>query len=348
MSPQLKTAVGPISDKPVTMRLEQLRLLLALADTGSLRMAALRLSVTQPALTKALRLLEDEFGAALVHRSPKGVRFTPAGELVLRRAAAVVREIERARDEVAFLQREAGARVAVGLSPAAAVVLMPGALARLRSRWPQVAVSLIDAVYPRALAMVRSGEIELAIGPLPGEGAGRDLQVQPLFDAQQLLVARRSHPLARARSLAELSQAQWVVAGPRGGPGDPARLGFEAQGLPVPPVVLACESFSTLVALMPSLDVVGIMPAGFYEQQGVHFDLVVLPLTDVLPRVTLHAVWRADVPLTVPARHLLDMLEQQAAQIRRERAGVAAAATSGRSGSPPRPRAGSTIRSPRG
>ena len=84
------------------MRLQHLHLLLTLAQTGSLRASAQTLNVTQPALTKALKQLEDEFGTALVLRTPKGVRLAPAGELLAARAATVVREIERAREEVAW------------------------------------------------------------------------------------------------------------------------------------------------------------------------------------------------------------------------------------------------------
>lgn len=298
------------------MRLQQLQLIVALAEAGSLRAAASRLNVTQPALSKALRQLEDEFAAPLVHRTPKGVRLTPAGELVAARAATVAREIERAREEVKWQQREQGAQVAVGVSPAAAILVLPGVLARLRAHWPQLRVRVVDTVYPRALTMVRSGEIDLAVGPLPPEGAGRDLRVAPLFDAQQLLVVRRGHPLAGARRLAELQQAAWMLTGPRGGPGDPRRLGFELLGLAVPWVMLECESFSTLLAVMPSVDVVGIMPEGFYHSYAASLGIVSLPIEDPLPRVTLHAVWRADVPLTAPAAHLLDAMEAESRSVR--------------------------------
>lgn len=298
------------------MRLQQLELILVLAETGSLRAAASRLNVTQPALTKALRQLEEEFGAPLVARTPKGARLTPAGELVAARAATVAREIARAREEVQWLQREHGAQVAVGVSPAAAIVVLPGVLARLRARWPQLRVRVVDAVYPRALTMVRGSEIDLMVGPLPPEGAGRDLRVAPLFDARQLLVVRCGHPLAGARRLAELQQAAWVLTGPRGGPGDPRRLGFEQLGLAIPPVVLECESFSTLLAVMPGVDVVGNMPEGFYHAYAAALGIVSLPIDDPLPRVTLHAVWRADVPLTAPAAHLLDAMEAESRAVR--------------------------------
>ncbi|WP_334159411.1 LysR family transcriptional regulator, partial [Achromobacter insolitus] len=78
------------------MRLQHLNLLLTLARTGSMRAAAQVLNVSQPALTKALRQLEEEVGTELVLRTPKGVRLAQAGEILAARAAVVMREIEKA------------------------------------------------------------------------------------------------------------------------------------------------------------------------------------------------------------------------------------------------------------
>ncbi|TAL55077.1 LysR substrate-binding domain-containing protein [Pandoraea sp.] len=109
-----------------------------------------------------------------------------------------------------------------------------------------------------------------------------------------------------ARRLAELAHARWILTGPAGGPGDPVQLGFESLGLQTPAVHLECESFSTLLGLMPTTDVVGIMPRGFFQRYGPRMGLVELPIEDPLPRISIHAVARADVRLTVPAQRLLD------------------------------------------
>ena len=101
------------------MRQQHLHLLLTISKTGSLRASAQLLNVSQPALTKALRQLEEEFGTELVVRTPKGVRLAPAGELIAARAATVVRELERAREEVAWHLRHAEAQVTAGVSPVA-------------------------------------------------------------------------------------------------------------------------------------------------------------------------------------------------------------------------------------
>ncbi|RZI64423.1 MAG: LysR family transcriptional regulator [Variovorax sp.] len=299
-----------------TLRLQHLHLLLTLAKTGSLRASAQLLNVSQPALTKALRQLEDEFGTELVVRTPKGVRLAPAGELIAARAATVVRELERAREEVAWHLRHAEAQVTVGVSPVAAILLAPGAADRFGARWPQVRLRLRDALYPRALEQVRAGELDIALGPLPTEGVGRDLVVQPLFDSQAVVVARSSHPLARAKKLTDLIDAAWVLTGPAGGPGDPHNLRFGAEGGLTPQVRLECESFSTLLALVPRLDVIAIMPKGFFDRYGPRMDFVQLPIVDALPNTTTYALHRADTPLTLPAQRLLEAFVAEARDLR--------------------------------
>jgi len=301
------------------MRLQHLQLLLTIAHTGSLRASAEALNVTQPALTKALKQLEEEFGTMLVVRTPKGVRLAPAGELLATRAATVLREIDRAREEVRWHTRHAQATVTVGVSPAAALMLAPQAVSRFQARWPQVRVRLVDALYPTALARLRSGELDLALGPLPAVGLGRDLEARALIDSPEVIAARAGHPLARSRHLAELADARWVLTGPTQGPGDPAHLQLEKMGLPPPRVTLECESFSTLLAVLPQMDAVALMPRRFFESHGPRIGLVALPIADALPLTTIHVFLRTDAPLTVPTQRLLDAFAHEALALRRAR-----------------------------
>jgi len=298
------------------MRLQQLQLLLTLARTGSMRASAVAMNVTQPALTKALRQLEDEFGATLVVRSPKGVRLAPAGEMLAARAATVLREIERAREEVAALTSDTQTTLSVGMSPAAALMLAANSVSAFQSRWPHVRVHLVDALYPKALQQLRSGELDLALGPLPPAGIGRDLQARALIDSPSVIVAKKGHPLAKARRLEDLVGASWLLSGPRLGPGDPLHLGFEQRGLAPPKVTVDCESFSTLLAVLPSMDTLAIVPERFYEAHGPRMGLVALSLQETLPATSIHIFSRADAPLSLPAQRLLDTFLQETVSVR--------------------------------
>lgn len=299
------------------MRLQQLELLLTLAEEGSLRGAASVLNVTQPALSKSLRQLEEEFGIILVRRSAKGVRLAPAGELLAARAATVLREIARAREDISWHMGNTSGQVTIGMSPAVAILFTSGAVARFGARWPHVKLCMRDALYPHALRQLRSGELDFVLGPLPASGIGGDLLRQPIFHSQEVIAARRSHPLAGARRLADLVDARWLLTGPAHGPGDPAHLGFEALGLRPPTADLECESFSTLLGLMPDLDVVGVMPSSFLERHGNRAGLVALPIEDPLPVTTIYAVFLADSPLSLPAQDLFEAFLQEAREFSR-------------------------------
>lgn len=294
------------------MRIEQLRLIQILSSSGSLRAAAEVMHVTAPALTKALQQLEEEFGAVLVARSPKGARLTPAGELVAARAAIALREIDRAREEVSWHTQHGEAALSVACSPAAAIQVLPGALARLRARWPRIRVRVVEAVYPRSLTMLRTAEVDFTIGPLPSDGFGRDLCRQSLFEARQVIIARASHPLVGARGLAAIQDADWINTGPPGGPGDPSRLNFQELGLRTPKLMLSCESFSTLAALLPQVEALALVPESFHRNYAHHHGLVPLALDHPGLTLTVFATWRADAPLTTPAAFLLDALSLEA------------------------------------
>lgn len=298
------------------MRLQQLQLLLTLARTGSMRASAVAMNVTQPALTKALKQLEEEFGATLVVRSPKGVKLAPAGEMLAARAATVLREIERAKEEMRALTDHTQITLTVGVSPAAALILAANTISAFQARWPYARIHLVDALYPKALHQLRSGELDLALGPLPATGMGRDLHAHALIDSPSVIVAKKGHPLAQATSLDDLQGAHWLVSGPRMGPGDPIHLGFESRGLPAPRITLECESLSTLLAVLPSMDTLTILPQRFYEAHGPRLDLVMLELKEHLPSTTIHIFSRADAPLSLPAQRLLDVFVHEAGKVR--------------------------------
>ena len=297
------------------MRLQQLQLLQHIAEIGSLRAAAERMHVSQPALTKALRHLEDEFGTTLVTRSPRGARLSAAGELLSARAGVALRELDRAREEVAWHVERTHGSVALGVSPAAAAMLVPATLDRFLARWPTARVRLLDTLYPRAFSQLRAGEIDLAIGPLPSGEGSRDIRVLPLFASPLVVTARKGHRLQCARRLAALAEARWLLTGPAGGPGDPALLDLGAKSGADTPATLVCESFSTLLALMREGDYLAVMPQGFFDFYGPPMNLVRLPIRDPLPITPVYAMWRAEAPLTVLAQRLLDAFAQEASEI---------------------------------
>src|SRR5690606_3662560 len=111
------------------MKDHQLKALVQVAESGSIRAAARAMNISQSALTTALRELEDDVSAELLTRSYKGVDFTPAGHALLVRARLALATLDKAREEIRLLRGGAGARVAIALTPLVAATVLPRVLA---------------------------------------------------------------------------------------------------------------------------------------------------------------------------------------------------------------------------
>ena len=133
-----------IDYRGLSVRLNQIRDFIAVAEAGSMRAAARRLALSQPAVTKSIRQLEMELGGVLLARGVRGVRPTELGNAFLARARAITLELSRAREEIDQLRGGRAGRLAVGCAPGPALGLLPGALPRLRRRWREATLFVID------------------------------------------------------------------------------------------------------------------------------------------------------------------------------------------------------------
>jgi LysR family transcriptional regulator of abg operon len=298
------------------MRLTQIRDFLAVVDAGSLRAAARELRVTQPALTKSVRQLEQELGAPLVTRSVRGAMPTDAGRAFLARARAVSADLRRAREEIAQLGGAREGTLALGAAPGPALDLLPSVLPRLRLRWREATIRVIDIAPSEVLSALRQGSIDLALsvrlGPLARPGSG--CVVEPLYAIQPTIIARRGHPLAGARRLADLREAEWIRTGPDGiTPALPQAL--EAAGLPAPRYRIDCQSFLALPALVAQSDLLAVVPSQIAIHEERVRRVVRLRVREPLPERPIGLFRRADVPLTPIARDCAEILRAAAAAL---------------------------------
>ncbi|MGW3180652.1 LysR family transcriptional regulator [Kitasatospora sp. NPDC001119] len=287
-----------------------LRVLRAVARTGSFSAAARELGCTQPAISQQMKALEKSVDTPLVVRSGRGMQLSEAGRVLLKHATGILAGLSAAEEEVAAIAGLRAGRVRLVSFPTASSTLVPPAVARLRDSHPGVRVSLVEAEPPESLAMLRGGECEIALAfrypqsdgavalPAPAHGTPRearaeanleaqqltagtdwsDLVVTPLLDDPLVGVLPAGHPLAGrggAVGLAELAEEQWIAGCPqcRGHLVELcAGAGFE------PRIDFATDDYPA---------VVGLVAAGL----GVA----------VLPRLALRSV-RPDGVSTVPVR----------------------------------------------
>lgn len=292
------------------MKLHQLRAALAVADKGSLRAAARALGLSQPALTHNIGELERELGAPLFERHSHGMTPTPVGQLFLRRAQVIDSETQRAHDEVAqFLGGDQGS-VVVCLSIVAHLVLVPTALPLFRQRFPRVHVKLMEASFPAVESRLRDGSVDFFIGPAPTEPVSREFVQERLFDNSRRIYARNGHPLAQATSLAQLTDADWVVTGVSADAEHQLRATFERRGLPPPRVVAHAESMLSLMMAVMSSDLLALTLRQYGEVEPTRHVLHRLQVKESLPAPRIVLMRRAATPLTPAGDCFADMFRR--------------------------------------
>jgi LysR family transcriptional regulator, regulator of abg operon len=280
------------------LRLNQIRDLLTVLECGSVRAAAAKLGVSQPAVTKSVRSLEAELGVELLHRSRVGVTPTAAGASFAARARVAQLELDRAREEVAVSRRGGGGlSLNVGVGSAPMALLAADAIVRFRQDHPLSRLHVIEGPGHRLLPLVRDGSIDVALAQRVGAAAAPGLKYRPLLRTRLVVVGRQGHPLAHARSLAELVDAEWLVYRP---PDSNGLLedALRAEGLPFPSRFVHCESFALTLALVRASDLLALLvPQVLADPQGAQ--LKEIALKRPLPEISVGMYRRAETPTSV-------------------------------------------------
>jgi DNA-binding transcriptional LysR family regulator len=183
------------------MELRHLRYFIAVAEKENVSRAALKLHVSQPALSRQVRDLEDELGFPLLQRSAKSVRLTEAGRVFLIEARAVV---QRVADGVAAARAVAtGGRgeIHVGYAPSLTARILPPALRAFQAELPGMRVKLHDLATEEMLTGLRDGKLQLALLAKPDPARLRELRFQELARDSVRVALSLKHPLARRRSV---------------------------------------------------------------------------------------------------------------------------------------------------
>lgn len=181
------------------MELDQVRTFLAVTRRGSFSRAAQDLFLTQPAISIRIKELEEELGHQLLERRQRGVALTPAGQMFLRRAEAIVGEVASLEAELSDLSALRTGRVSLGASDTVCLYLLPGVLSRFVAKYPGVELSLSTQISRRVLELVGRDEVDVGIVTLPVES--EVVETRPLYDEEFLLICPPGHALDSKRRL---------------------------------------------------------------------------------------------------------------------------------------------------
>jgi LysR family transcriptional regulator of abg operon len=298
-----------------------LSLIATIADAGSLTAAARELGLSQPALTKQLRRVEQMLEVTLFERSMRGVQPTEYGLALLPRARIVRTQVLQGVEEVAQMRGLREGQVTIALSHLAMIALLPEVLAPFRAAWPQVVLRIEPPAFPDRFVGLREGAPDFAVVTLPPRPLGAEFLVRPLGATSVVAVVRPGHPLARARSLAALVDAEWVMPNLHSSTARTVFAAFDRLKLPPPRCPVSCETLTGLEVLVAASDLVGAVPLEVYQAKAKATGLVRLGFDFGLKGSSLALIRWSDARPTPAAAELAEMFVRTALTRARSRKG---------------------------
>jgi LysR family transcriptional regulator of abg operon len=296
------------------MRLTQLRDFLAVAEHRSLRAAARNLSIAQPSLTKSIQALEKELGASLFQRTARGATLTASGVAFQARTQLIMEEVRRAQEEIHQLNDGDSGHVSFAISTAPTFLFLSRTLLDFQKRYPEIKVRIVNGIFPVTLPELRSGRLDFALVPQPNNDLGEEFSVEVLLRNARVPICRKSHPLAEARSLAELTSATWLATSIDPDPQAAFDEIFRTRGLTPPRHVIYCEMTMALVESLIHLDTICWLPRAWLEADIFKSWLTEIPIEE--PAVTgqdICLVQRRNFPLTPAAEYLATLIRRNCA-----------------------------------
>ncbi|CAM2140653.1 LysR family transcriptional regulator, regulator of abg operon [Pararobbsia alpina] len=300
------------------MRPNQLRALIAAVDHGSIRAAARSMFLSQAALTKALRELEDEVEVALINRTTYGIQPTEAGRALYTHASAMDAEMRAAHDAVERLKGSCAGTLRAALSPFTAVVLLPTAFEAFRRRMPDVDLQLVEGSLALSLPRLREGSLDVVVAGATEPESWPDLHHRELCTDEMVPVCRHGHPLEQARTVDELLCVDWLWFSAQTDSLEFERKVFLNNGVPAKKHAVRCSSLTLVFPLLLRTSAIAFLPSRMLASAVVASMVRRMDVPFVMPTFSLRLFTRRHAQVTPPARLLIDCLVDAA---RREMGG---------------------------
>ncbi|MET0530694.1 MAG: LysR substrate-binding domain-containing protein [Microvirga sp.] len=287
-----RTLSGRVIYAGHTVDIAQLKTLIHVAELGSLSKTADRLNIAQPALSRQIRLLEEELGVALCERHGRGMVITGAGRDVLDHAVRVMAELDAIRGSTTRGASSYRGLIAIGTTPTVASIVTVPLLKRIREHHPRLAVRFTSGFSGHLLDWVQRGDLDVAVSYDPQPL--KSLRVVPVMMEDLLLVSAGPRvELNQPVPFARLASEPLILPSPRHGLrmimdecARRAGITFEAT--------VEADSFETMISLVRNGFGSTVLPLAPIYSLVEGSALSVVPLTDPAPTRTLVLAFAAD------------------------------------------------------
>lgn len=309
-------AGGPI----FTLGIGRQRLLVfaELMKTRHMGAVARQFGISQPAVSLALREVEQGIGQSLAVRTPQGLVPNALGERLSLHLRRVFVEMARAQEDMAQLQQGIVGQVAVGTLSLGRSWLLPQAIVRMARDHPDIRISTSEGSFEHLTTLLRTAEIDFIVGGLRAKDQLEGLAVRPVVCSGIVLLGRRGHPCCDAikkESWRALERAHWVLPHHDTWTRSALEAALSQQGLAPPKIAVETTDVTITRALLMSSDLItASSPYVFKDEIGAG-DLAVLPLDPGIAPRDIGVVMRGDGITTVAGRLLLAALTAVGAEV---------------------------------
>ena len=284
-----------------TLDLNLLRVFDEVMAEGSLTRAARNLSLTQPAVSNALRRLRETLGDELVQRSGQGMAPTPRARAIWPAVREALAQLQSSLIPNEFLPAEANTSFVLAMSDATAAELIPGLTETLEKQAPRVTLRVVPLTTRDPRSMLDEEACDLAVGYFPSmladltartqSGEPQPFFHQRLFTGEYVCVMRKDHPLAQGPlTIDAFCAARHMLVSFSGRP-----FGFVDEALATLGrerfVVMTVNQFFTAARVVANANLLTVLPLHFVKVTGYADQLVFRPLPFEVSPVLVDAVW---------------------------------------------------------
>jgi DNA-binding transcriptional LysR family regulator len=274
------------------IKLRDLHILMAVADTGSMSKAAARLRISHPAVSKAISEIEGTLGVRLFDRGSQGAELTAHGEVLLRCGINVFDEMQQGLRSLEHLSDPNSGEVRLGCTDIILHSLMPPIVREFSAKYPGVQLDVkLTNPGENQIQELRERRIDLLI--TRATVLKDNFQSEVLFDEPLVFVVGAHSELARKRRLAlqDIMEDNWVLPPYDSAPGALVGEVFRASGFAPPKPRVKTIAIQLTVSLIASGQFVGILPASVATLSAHRTALKVLPLKTAGPRISAEIVF---------------------------------------------------------
>ena len=299
------------------VKFRHLHTFVEVARQKSVAKAADALNISQPAVTKTLRELEEALGVSVFEREGRGIRITRYGEVFLRHAGASLTALRQGIDSVSQELFDAAPPVRIGALPTVSTRIMPRAMTLFLSEKTGSRVKIVTGDNAVLMEQLRMSDLDLVVGRLAPPDQMTGLSFEHLYSEQILFVVRPGHPLLGASRSVFDGLADYPVLMPtRGSIIRPVVEQFLiANGVPSLPVQVETISDAFGRAFVRSSDAIWIISAGVVASDISDRTLNCLPIDTVETRGPVGLTLRADEAISAPLSILMQTIRQAAREI---------------------------------